>query len=97
MGTVTPEIVTQVAVLARLRLEGPLLTATAAQLDDILEYVRQLQSVPTTHVEPTSHVLPLTNVLRRDEPHASLPQEAVVALAPAAQPPFVKVPKVIDT
>ena len=96
MAVVTPEVVKQVAMLARLRLEGKALTQLAAQLDEILQYVRQLQAVDTEHVEPTSHVLPLSNVLRKDEPQPSLSQEAVVALAPAAQPPFVKVPKVIE-
>jgi len=96
MAVVTPDIVKQVAMLARLRLEGKALTQLAAQLDEILEYVQQLQAVDTAGVEPTSHVLPLSNVLRKDEPRPSLAQEAVVALAPAAQPPFVKVPKVIE-
>ncbi|MBI4004339.1 MAG: Asp-tRNA(Asn)/Glu-tRNA(Gln) amidotransferase subunit GatC [Candidatus Omnitrophica bacterium] len=96
MAVVTPEVVKQVAMLARLRLEGKALTQLAAQLDEILQYVQQLQAVDTQRVEPTSHVLPLTNVLRKDEPTPSLSQDAVVALAPAAQPPFVKVPKVIE-
>ena len=96
MAVVTPEVVKQVAMLARLRLEGKALTQIAAQLDEILQYVQQLQAVDTERVEPTSHVLPLTNVLRKDEPTPSLSQDAVVALAPAAQPPFVKVPKVIE-
>ena len=96
MAVVTPEIVKQVAMLARLRLEGKALTQIAAQLNEILQYVQQLQAVDTEHVEPTSHVLPLTNVLRKDEPAPSLSQDAVAALAPAAQPPFVKVPKIIE-
>ena len=97
MGVVTPEVITQVASLARLRLEGPALRQLAAQLDEILQYVQQLQGVPTDRVEPTSHVLPLSNVLRKDEPRPSLSQEAVIALAPASQSPFIKVPKVIET
>ena len=97
MSAITPEIVKQVALLARLRLEGPALTQLSAQLDEILQYVQQLQAVPTDQVEPTTHVLPLSNVLREDEPQASLTQDAVVELAPARQHPFVKVPKVIDT
>ena len=96
MAVVTPEIVKQVALLARLRLEGQALTQIAAQLDEILQYVQQLQAVDTEGIEPTTHVLPLTNVLRKDEPTPSLSQDVVVALAPAAQPPFVKVPKVIE-
>lgn len=96
MPVVTPEIVKRVAVLARLRLDGEALAQLSAQLDEILQYVQQLQSVKTDGVEPTSHVLPLSNVLRADAPAPSLPQDAVLAIAPAAQPPFVKVPKVIE-
>jgi len=97
MAVVTPDVVQQVALLARLRLEGSALTQLAAQLDDILAYVQQLQAVPTDQVEPTSHVLPLSNVLRKDEPRPSLAQDAVLQLAPAHQRPFVKVPKVIES
>ena len=97
MPAITPDIIQQVALLARLRLEGEALARFTAQLDDILEYARQLQAVPTDGIDPTSHVLPLSNVLRKDEAKPSLPSDAVVAIAPAKQPPFVKVPKVIET
>ncbi len=97
MSVVTPDVVKNVARLARLRLEGQALEQFAAQIDEILGYVQQLAAVNTDHVEPTSHVLPLSNVLRKDEPQPALPSEAVVKLAPAAQAPFVKVPKVIET
>src|SRR3989338_2947718 len=97
MAVVTPEIVQHVARLARLRLEGDELKTIVAQLDEILGYVQQLREVSTQGVEPTSHVLPIANVLRQDEAPPSLPQETVVSLAPAAHPPFVKVPKVIES
>jgi len=97
MAVITPEIVKQVALLARLRLEGQALTHTAAQLDEILQYVQQLSAVNTKGVPPTTHVLSLTNVMRPDEPQPSLSQEAVAALAPAAHPPFITVPKVIES
>ena len=96
MSVVTPEIVQQVARLARVRVEGEALARLAAQLDEILQYIQQLQALPTGGVEPTSHVLPLSNVLRPDAPQPCLSQEAVMAMAPAVQPPFIKVPKVID-
>ena len=96
MPLVTPETIKQVAVLARLRLEGEALTLFSTQLDEILQYVQKLQAVPTDRVEPTSHVLPLSNVLREDTPHQCLGQDVAAALAPAAHPPFVKVPKVIE-
>ena len=97
MSVVNAEIVKQVAQLARLHLEGEALEQTAKQLDEILAYVRQLQQVATDAVEPTSHVLPLANILRDDVPRPSLDQAQVTALAPASQPPFVKVPKVIES
>ena len=96
MSVISPDVVQRVALLARLRLEGKELAELATQLDRILEYVRQLQSVPTEGVETTSHVLPLSNVLRKDETQPSLPQPQVIALAPSAHPPFVTVPKVIE-
>ena len=96
MTVIDPDVVHQVAMLSRLRLEGPALTQLSAQLNEIVGYVHQLQAVSTEGVEPTSHVLPLANVLRKDEPHACLTQADVAALAPASQPPFVTVPKVID-
>ena len=97
MSVVTPDVVKHVARLGRLRLEGQALSQIAAQLDEIVAYVQQLQSVKTDHVEPTSHVLPLSNVLRKDEPSGSLSQDAVLALTSASQRPFVKVPKVIES
>ena len=96
MGVVTPDTVKRVASLARLQLEGEALERFSGQLDKILQYVQQLQTISTDGVEPTSHVLPLSNVLRKDEPSPSLSQEAVLALAPAHQRPFLKVPKVIE-
>ena len=95
MSVITPEIVKQVALLARLRLEGEALSQLTGQLDEILQYVQQLQAIPTDQVQPTSHVLPLANVLRSDERGSCLPAETVAALAPAAHGAFVKVPKVV--
>ena len=97
MSHVTPEDVRHVARLARIALSDAEVAGLQPQLERILAYVEQLRAVNTDGVEPTSHVLPLSNVLRKDEPSPSLGQDAVLALAPAKQPPFVKVPKVIET
>ena len=97
MAVINQDVVKHVARLARLRLDGKALEQLAAQLDEILQYVQRLQSVNTDHIEPTTHVLPLSNVLRKDVLQLSLSQDAVISLAPAAKPPFVKVPKVIGT
>ena len=96
MGVVTHAEVQQVAHLARIQLQGQELDRLAAQIDQILTYIRQLQAVSTDGVEPTSHVLPLSNVLRRDEPQPCLPAEQVAQLAPARHGQLVKVPKIIE-
>ena len=95
MSVVSQDTVKQVALLARLKLEGDELSHLATQLDAILSYVQQLAGVATDQIEPTSHVLPLQDVLRPDTVKPSLKSEQVTALAPASRPPFVAVPKVI--
>ena len=97
MSAVTPEIVSQVAELSRIRLKGEALAQMASQLDKILTYIQKLSAVPTDGVEPTSHVLPLTNVLRADEGAPSLPAQVVMDLAPAKHRQWVSVPKVIGS
>ena len=96
MAIVNQDTVKHVAKLARLRVEGEALARLIAQLDGIVQYVRQLEAVATDHVEPTTHVLPIANVLRPDEPRPSLSQAIVAALAPESQPPFIAVPKIIE-
>ena len=96
MSVLTPEIIRQVALLARLRLSPDDSARLTSQLEQILQHVQRLNTVQTDGVEPTSHVLPLRNVLRADVPQPCLGAAAVLALAPASQPPFVKVPKVIE-
>jgi aspartyl-tRNA(Asn)/glutamyl-tRNA(Gln) amidotransferase subunit C len=96
MSVVSVTDVQQVAQLARLALSAKELETLAAQLDHILEYVRQLQSVPTQGVAPTSHVLPLADVLRPDQRLPSLPPETIAELAPARHGNLIKVPKVIE-
>ncbi len=96
MSVLTPQIISQVALLARLRLTAEDAVRLTGQLEQILAYVQRLNTVPTDGVEPTSHVLPLRNVIRQDVPQPCLGAEVVVALAPASHAVFVKVPKVIE-
>lgn len=96
MAVVSVEEVRRVALLARLALSEQELQRLAPQLDEILEYVRQLQSVSTTDVEPTSHVLPLADITRPDQSSPCLPSEEALRLAPARHGHLVKVPRVIE-
>jgi aspartyl-tRNA(Asn)/glutamyl-tRNA(Gln) amidotransferase subunit C len=78
----TPQQVRDIALLARLELSESELEAMARQLGAIVDYVAQLQKVPTDGVEPLAHALPVANVFRDDEPVASLPVAEALANAP---------------
>lgn len=78
------EQVLHVAKLARLRLSEEEVERMVGELSGILDHVDRIGNLDLEGVEPTSHVVALENVLRADEPHASLPRD--VALAPAPDP-----------
>lgn len=94
--TLTTKDVQWVAHLARLDLSAAELDTMTRQLRDILDYVAQLQQVPTEGVEPLAHPLPLQNVFREDVPAASLPVAAALANAPDRRGDFFGVPAVLE-
>ena len=86
------EQVLHVARLARLGLDEAELERMAGELSGILEHVDRITGLDLSGVEPTSHVVALENVLRADEPEASLPRERAVEQAPDAADGFFRVP-----
>jgi aspartyl-tRNA(Asn)/glutamyl-tRNA(Gln) amidotransferase subunit C len=92
----TPDEVRWVAHLARLELSAGELATMTRQLSAILDYVQQLQEVPTEGVEPLAHPLPIQNVFRDDEPAPCLPVDAALANAPQRHGDFYSVPAVLD-
>ena len=94
--SLTAEQVRWVANLARLKLTPAELELMTGQLNRIVEYVNQLQSVNTDGVEPLAHALDVANVFRADEPEPSLPTDAALANAPKRRDDFYAVPAVLD-
>lgn len=74
--------VRKVARLARLDLADVDLARLQPQLASILDYVTQLQQLPTDGVEPLAHPLPVSNAFRDDVPAPSLPVDDALANAP---------------
>ncbi len=93
---ISREEVLKLAELARLSLSEPEIASLQKDLDQMLEYVKQLQSVDTDGVEPMSHSIELKSVMRPDEVKPSLPVEEALKNAPERVDDFFKVPKVID-
>ena len=58
--------INKIAKLARLRLTEAESDQLGEYLEQIIEYVDQLNRLDTSNVEPTSHVLPIHNVFRDD-------------------------------
>jgi aspartyl-tRNA(Asn)/glutamyl-tRNA(Gln) amidotransferase subunit C len=84
--------VMHVARLARLRLSDDEVETMVGELSGILEHVDRIGNLDLEGVEPTSHVVALENVLRADEPWASLPRDVALASAPEPEKGAFRVP-----
>lgn len=65
------------------------------QLSSILEYFAILDEAETTTVEPTHHVIGIMDVVRQDEPEASLPQSEALRNAPKEEQGYFKSPRIL--
>ncbi len=86
----------KVAELARIELSEDEKTILGKQLNDILEYMEQLNQVDTTGVEPTSHAISINNAFRQDQVIPCFPREEVLAVAPDQEAGYFKVPRIIE-
>ncbi|MBP1679478.1 MAG: glutamyl-tRNA(Gln) amidotransferase, subunit [Bacteroidetes bacterium] len=93
--SVTIKDVEHVAALARLSFADDEKQKLTGELNAILAYMEQLNSLDTASVAPLAHVIELNNVFREDVHVESLPREEALKNAPAATERFFRVPKVI--
>jgi aspartyl-tRNA(Asn)/glutamyl-tRNA(Gln) amidotransferase subunit C len=96
MPGLTRADVEHVARLARLALDDEEIERLTSELGVILDHAAQVSALDTADVPPTAHPLPLVNVLRADEPTASLDRDEVLAMAPAAEDGRFRVPRILD-
>ena len=94
--TLTPDDVAKVALLARLRLGSEELPGFTSQLNAIVDFVAQLQELPTEGVEPLAHGVEVRNVFRDDTRGPSLPREDALANAPHRDADAFLVPAVLE-
>ncbi len=88
--------VRRIAKLARLNLSDDEVRLFAGQLANILDYVRQIDSLDTEGVEPLAHAADVTDTLRADEPRAGLSPRQALLNAPETHGDCFRVPRVID-
>jgi aspartyl-tRNA(Asn)/glutamyl-tRNA(Gln) amidotransferase subunit C len=87
--------VEHVAALARLSFSDVEKETLTHELNDILKYMEQLNTLDTSNVEPLAHVVELNNVFRKDVVRPTVPRDEALKNAPAKTEEFFKVPKVI--
>ena len=89
-------VVRKIAALARLHIEPSEEERYASELDGILGYVAQLQSLDVSGIEPTSQVTEGAKpALRADEVCASDTREEALQAAPERDGDYFKVPQVV--
>jgi len=85
-----------VAHLARIHLTDEETSAFQGQLEQVVDYVRQLEEVDVEGVEPMAHAVPMHNVLRKDEARPSLDRDEALANAPASKGGQFVVPRILE-
>lgn len=94
--TISIDDVYHVAQLAKIAVSEEEAAKLRQELDAILGYVRQLNTLDTAGVEPTYQVTGLANVDRADElVDYGVDQRALLGNAPRVQDNQLKVPKVL--
>ena len=96
MSTITTDDVHHLAQLSSLQLSDSEVENLRTDLENIINYIKQLNEVDTSGVEPTYQVTGLENVWRGDEIDAgSVTPEQLLDLAAEQSVHCVKVPKVL--
>lgn len=96
MSKITTDDVRQLAQLSSLQMSDGEIESIAADIENILNYISQLNELDTTGVEPTYQVTGLENVWRSDVvDDGGVPREQLLALAAEQSDNQVKVPKVL--
>jgi aspartyl-tRNA(Asn)/glutamyl-tRNA(Gln) amidotransferase subunit C len=97
MAKITRDDVLKLAQLSKLDLTDEQLKRFTYELDEIVNYVEQLQSVDVSGLEPTDQVTGLTNVMREDttKDYQASPED-LLKNVPAVKEHQIKVKRVIN-
>ncbi len=87
--------VRKVAKLARLELSEAEEQQFTGQLNNILEYIQQLNELDTEDVLPTTRAIEVSNITRPDQLEVFAEREAILDSAPDREEDFFKVPKIM--
>lgn len=92
---ITNELVSNLANLSKLSFDQEGISEIRNDLQKMVGFIEQLQSVDTTGIEPLLHMGDAVNVLRQDQLQGSIERKEALINAPLADDAFFKVPTVI--
>ena len=94
--SLNPEEVSRIARLARIALSPAEVGTTRDQLNGILGFIEQLQSVATEGIVPMAHAVDVVQRLREDKVTEVDQHAAFQTVAPDVEAGLYLVPKVIE-
>ncbi len=89
------DAVRKVAKLSRLALNDEAIHRNAVELTAVLGYIERLRELDLEGTAPMAHPLDASNRFDEDTVRSALSNEALMRMAPASLPPFIRVPKVL--
>jgi aspartyl-tRNA(Asn)/glutamyl-tRNA(Gln) amidotransferase subunit C len=93
---VNDQLIDKLASLSRLQFDATEKAAIKTDLQNMIQFIDQLNELDTTGVEPLLHMSDNVNVLRADEVQGSISRDEALKNAPVHDEQFFKVPKVIQ-
>ncbi len=96
MSKITTDDLRKVAKLARLELPPEDLETYAEQIEKILEYVAQIESIDAADIPPTSRAVEVINVTREDCVDPTPIREELLGQAPEREGNFFRVPRILS-
>jgi aspartyl-tRNA(Asn)/glutamyl-tRNA(Gln) amidotransferase subunit C len=95
MSRISVDDVRKVAQLARLELAEATIATYTTQLERILDYVAQLETVDTEGVPPTTRAVEVVTVTRDDRVERTPVREELLDQAPEREGDFFRVPRIL--
>jgi len=88
--------VTTISYLSRLKIDGKKEEKVIKDLDNIIEFVDQLDHVDTSNIEPLTNPLEKTAKTRTDEVTAKNLKDELLEIAPSSNEDYFLVPRVVE-
>ncbi len=93
---ITREQVEHVAHLARLNLTEEEKVKMTVDMEAIIEFADQINTLDISDIEPTAHVVPINNVFRKDIVRPSTDRDLLLQNAANKENGCFSVPKVVE-